>query len=618
MLSGRDWTRRGNRSFLHGDFIESINSLNKAGMCNDEDSHANVTKVEASMGLGTRDHICDFDITDCLDESESDYDSICMFPDVAIFEESKKIDEDPWNAESVCNRASWYNQIGDKFSAIQDIQTMVALMPNSHRHIEMYANIAYETKQPEILLTLIKHGKKKGMDMFLHHCRYLLMTKKYKELSAACQRMNNAIDPELLKVRLAFNCALGNYKKALSDALKLGGFRFPWTYFMSEKLPFLPGEPKRGQDAFIRAVINGFRISGLDTGGAWNCPITLGIAIPIQRAWVFGDNTTMFDDPTPDFPYREGGLDPKKFTPSLIKEAINFGKMVLPASNDKRKLACLGFAIVEISQIYDAYINGGDVVPCLENTLSLIVNWLRVADPSQPLFESAVAPEKTHITYLIKDGIQVGTKEMTNRAFAWYVSCFPDSRLLKWSDSKSVSEMIQKNPLSMECQITGTHTKIFSRMSEHQHPEFGVKWQGKPQNKTLIKLLTQLFSDVKLGKRREVCYNTFKFFYKWLKQTPFTACSAEIGSCLFVAMLHSFLGLEIERGSGLPSLTELEFNALSSPRVEDFMAMVNDEFAIQFVRSENMRCLPNITEVMPSWPLRIRALQEIEEDDLFI
>lgn len=100
--------------------------------------------------------------------------------------------------------------------------------------------------------------------------------------------------------------------------------------------------------------------------------------------------------------------------------------------------------------------------------------------------------------------------------------------------------------------------------------------------------------------------------------TPVAACSPEIGACIFVAMLHSFLGLEIKRGSGLPPLADLEFNALCSPRVHDFMTMLNDEFTLQFVRSENMHCLPKVIDVMNSWPLRIQALQQIEEDDIFM
>ena len=633
MDEGRDLTRRGNETFIRGDFPEAIEEYKEAYSLsvdegNRNDAVANGLKAELSLGFSCEhshffkcflkpleypsqpSHMPrtgDREIDDLLREGKLSE---------ALFHATLAIDHDNWNSDAFFSRAKCYHRLGDYASALHDLETVEALNPHGDKHWKWIAETAVALNQEDLLQDAIKQGQKRGLDMFLYQCIHTLRANKLKELAQLCQKLTLPCNPRLLAIRMQMNIQLGNYKMAWNDAMRLEDVPFPWLMFFQDRLPMEWTFDKHAQSKYLALVNEGF-LRSFEKNRLYETDLDLGIDVIDQVEWVSGkpggsgQGMEWLCQIPSDFEYE---LDTKLFSPSLLKDAISYGKLLLCDSKDKRKLACVGFAMLEVAQLLDDYLAGGNRVPSLSMLLSVCMNWMRLADPSKPIFLSNVSQSKDNVVFLERDGYPTDLSEFIEPVFTSFRSNFPVEKFVEWEGISHPDELLKKKPVHAEVQIPGSPARIFLGASSHNHANFGLVWPANPAMEPLYQLFVQIMLD---AKRRDPCFNfsqAFLLLFEWLRRRPVTSCSHEIGVCIFVALLHSVCGVELEET--LPSMPHIEILALISPSFGKFSESVQEKLQIQVGKSLKIGCLPKIGDVMPNWHLRIQALRLIEESNL--
>ena len=632
MDQGRIGILRGDELFIRGEYTSALAQFRQAfSLSVDEESRTNSVKngLAAEKALGISQHSLYFNFYASRPQrpliqngrqfpemSKGGDDDAKEKPSEALFNATLDVDKDNWSANSFFERATMYYHLGDYASAMHDLETVDALDPHGDAHWEWIAECAIASGQYEALADAIRQGQKRGVDMFLYQCIHALKTNRLKELTALCQKIMAPCNPRLLEVRMQMNIQLGNYRTAWADAARLENAAFPWMMFFQDRLPSVWDFDKHHQSQYLAMVRDGF-FRSFESGSIYETPFDLGIDQHYQNMWVNGEVDRSFEYSNVDCHYPadfEFNLDQKLFSPSLLKDAISYGKLVLSSSRDKRKLACVGFAMLELAQLFDEYLAGGKSVPSLSLILSIAMNWMRLADPSKPVFLSSVASCKDNVIYLEKDGNPTKLHEFIPVVFACFRDNFPVTGLVNWDGITGPDDLIRRSPIHFEVQIPGSPARVFSCLSRNNRSNFGIIWPSNDNNDSFHRILSRIFMDVKRGDP-ELCFeDALLFLFEWLRRKPITAFSKEIGMAIFVALLHSIVGLELD--DSLPLGSDIQLLAVFSQSFKQFCQSIKEKFQVQVVKSLKIACLPKIVEVMPNWHLRIQALRFIEESDM--
>jgi hypothetical protein len=420
------------------------------------------------------------------------------------------------------------------------------------------------------------------------------------DVAALRLRIVPQTEKQLLHLRIEMNVMLGNYRNAFRDVEKFKQQNFPWRVFLADEFPVTFKTAQVG-NPLIRFVIAGFINSLAEP--IRKISFDLGVAPATQLEWCNpgpGDACLASTNSPPVF---DRTLDERKFPPSLLNVAIDFGQLVDAASRDKRRLACLGFSIIECAQLFR---ETSSQVPHFFMALAIIANWLRLADPTPPIFLSR--PTTFPGIYLMKNGIPTDLVIYIPEAFEILKAQLLRDGIIQDEVVTKPDDLIEKRPIKAEIDIPGSPAKVFIKQSHFGHTDFGMELPNPGDLSQILAVWSSIFLDPQDSVRL-----AFLFLFQWFRSRPLMACSHEVGVCLFIALFDAIAGIEIREA--LPSFMDLELNAWLARSFENFVQRIRDKMKMKIAEASRIEYLPLIEEVLPNMHLRAQCLLWIKEDD---
>jgi hypothetical protein len=521
----------------------------------------------------------------------------------ALFEVNRAMAIAPGDGHTLQLRAQIYVALRDYFCAFQDIKSLFDINAQNPEIWTLQAECALACDQDDLLLYACKQGQKRGCDMFVYYCRYLIRQRRLPELADVASLRLRIVPPtekHLLRLRVRMNVMLGNYRNVFRDVEKLKQQVFPWRVFLADDFPVT------FKAAHIGNPLVGFVVAGFIDSFSEpirNISFDLGIAPATQLEWC---------DPGPDDacltttdypPLCERDLDERKFPPSLLNVAIDFGRLIDGTSRDKRRLACLGFSLIECTQLFG---ETNSHVPHFFMALAIVANWLRLADPTPPIFLSR--PTTFPVIYLLKNGIPTDLVIYIPEAFEILKTQLMREGLIQNEVMTKPDDLMVKRPIKAEIGIPGSPAKVFIKQSHFGHTDFGIELPNPGDLSQILAIWSSIFLNPQDSVRL-----AFLFLFQWFRSRPLMACSHEVGVCFFIALFNAIVGIEIREA--LPNFMDLELNALLASSFENFVERIRDKLKMQITEASRIEHLPLIEEVLPNMHLRAQCLLWIKEDD---
>jgi hypothetical protein len=396
------------------------------------------------------------------------------------------------------------------------------------------------------------------------------------------------------------NVMLGNYRNAFRDVEKLKQQVFPWRVFLSDEFPVTFKAAQVG-NPLVGFVVAGFADSFAEP--IRRISFDLGVAPTTQLEWCDPGPGEVCVGSTNYPPNFERTLDERKFPPSLLNVAIDFGRLIDGISRDKRRLACLGFSFIECAQLFR---ETNSEVPHFFRALAIVTNWLRLADPTPPVFLSR--PATFPVIYLLKNGIRTNLKIYIPEAFEILKKQLIRDGIIQDEVVTTPEDLMERRPILAEIGIPGSPAKVFSKQSHFGHTDFGIELPNPGDLSQILAVWSSIFLDAQDSVRL-----AFLFLFQWFRSRPLMACSHEVGICFFIAFFDAIAGIEILEA--LPSFVDLELNALLASSFENFVERIRDKLKMKIAEASRIEHLPLIEEVLPNMYLRAQCLLWIKEDD---
>jgi hypothetical protein len=517
----------------------------------------------------------------------------------AIFAADEAVNLDRLCAESFYLRARLFLQLGDFLDAGVDINRLLELSPHDPRNILLQAEWAYASDQDAILAQTCKQGLKWGFDFFVYYLKYLIKCNGAVDVDEGVLNRIRVIDDlELRELRVQLNAMLGNYQNALNDVGKLRLFTFP----MRGLLPPVYGKLAMEEDGrcvsiLLRAFVTTFDRPISDVA------FDLGIERRLQLAWTQSmymrpDVLSFLDKVAPPV---QTEIDQRVFPLSLVNVAIDFGRLVNSITKNKRRLACLGFAFIELVQMLtDA------VAPGFFKALAIPANWMRLADPVSPIFLRAAGEQPA--VWIRKNGLPTNLAGYTDAAFAILRNGLVADGLTYFALTESPEDVFKVQPISAVVQVPGSPASIFLKPSYFGHPDFGICLPDLGTCEESLRAWALIFLD-----RENALVHALGFLFAWLRERPLAGCSPEIGVCIFLSVLNAVIGVDVMEG--FPPIIDIELMAWLSPSLESFAERFKKRASMTIAAGSRVTHLPMIEEGLPNMHLRCLALMAIKEDD---
>ncbi|KAH0785334.1 TPR Domain containing protein [Histomonas meleagridis] len=525
-------------------------------------------------------------------------------------------DIDRWSPTIFSKRCFIYSQIGDYKNAHQEAQIMTTVDPMSPIFWEIRAECAWLIKDIKSLEESVKNCKKLGASPNLHMAKYYWLKKEYdladKYLNAAVENHESAA----VVNRSKFNLLRGRVMSVVKDTPNS-----PISIFTQKILPTKVNLQILSQCPFLNYVLYSFYRS-------FSVPLSslkpsMFIEIPVQKAWVHGTPTlsqpslnSSVEDIPQCFCLKIKDMETVKH---IHESGRLFGRLIDKDSINERATICYGLATLEVSKCISSYLNSTDKpsnIPGFSNVITIIMNWLRLIDPTIPVFIRNQIVNTPLYIHVQKKGISTELYSYNQRLFEKLKNGISHSTskeiYVHISSAQTIDELWSIFKSDIKYPIPNSPASIF--LSSHNNTlDFGlVVEEGNESrihaNDEVITLWYNLMNTARAGK---VGQNVFEFIRTWMRASPLTNYSHVAGSILLFALLHSIFGVTPEENVMKPF--DLQIEALLSQNLEKFIEYLKGNDMKLHVDSSVDQNLPDIAKLMPNLHMRIQMLLDIPE-----
>jgi hypothetical protein len=468
----------------------------------------------------------------------------------------------------------------------------------------------------------VKHLRQQGVDLW--HCRARFYAVEFQDYSKALQNTNaakkkdSAVFAMLAQLYFFFGDAIQAHKLAIVayERSRPHSVANSCELFKFLGLARLPS-------TLATTVPNGSYLAQIMSIACGESPplvadleIDLGIAQAFQNLWVAGEVVA----PAP--PLRKigqvRGVEMEVLSP-LLQAGFRYGEMLNRMGTNVRQQVCLGMAFVQVVQALKK-----PIALSLDRAVAMVGHWIRIYDPTAALFMRRKNP---FTVFLWRNGIRLRQLDpyltrvlvMMKNGLANGMEASMEQRLHAAQSPESLYRAIGGDAAVR----TGSST-LFLRVGKNQNLDFGLSlpslgavFEQKFVEVQIIweHLMILHEGEVSMTSAADFIHCAIQWVYDWMRLTPVVDGSHYIGSILFYALLASYFGAEFSEVRLTPLALHVE--ALLSADFEQYRLLIVQSYPVSFVPSPAIHELPNVSELLPTYPQRYLALWHVNNSPEF-
>jgi hypothetical protein len=246
--------------------------------------------------------------------------------------------------------------------------------------------------------------------------------------------------------------------------------------------------------------------------------------------------------------------------------------------------------------------------PGFFKVLAVPMNWMRLADPLAPLFMRGASDQDPPIAYFKRNGLPTDLGGRAAGAFEILRDGLVADGMTCFARAGTPEEIMEANAVTAEVQVPGSPAKVFLRLSQFAHVDFGIFLPDPGTCNGALRAWHSLFVD-----RENGLAHALRFLFAWMRERPLAGCSQEVGLCIFLALLNAVVGVDVLEP--LPLFAHIELMAWLSSSFENFIERFAAGAALRVAARTRVTHLPVIEDGLPNMRLRYLALLMIKEDD---
>ena len=273
-----------------------------------------------------------------------------------------------------------------------------------------------------------------------------------------------------------------------------------------------------------------------------------------------------------------------------------------------RSQFCMSLAAVEISQAITQWIRDENApLPSLDRILTILVSWIRVACPADPVASCTDLDQMIPVVYLKKHH----TEAARNHGFSILKRCLertlPGDMREKLVEIKTPEDLLGLFSSNISCTVPKTNLEMFVTREMFGQVHFGVRLlpyiDGSERiMKRLLNSWTRALMELKHGKLSLGIFETLRY---WLMVRPiWTKKGTSYMSVIFASFLL-VLGYQI--GPDAKWDKESELSALMSTTFEEFLHFLNIA-DIPLVKAPDY---PLIAKFLPNMQARFNFIKPV-------
>ena len=465
-------------------------------------------------------------------------------------------------------RAIILNAIGDKKNSLQDIITMTTIDPLNPSVWEAKANYSYQVNDLDLCLEAAKNCEELKAPSYIYYAHYFW---DKNDVDNAMKYINLAVkrkEKYSLFFRAKFNFERGYIREALRDDKSL-----PIYIFAVSPFPTRIPDDVNLSCPYLYYLLSGYYFSFHKP--LYEIPHGLFVPLRVQFAWFHGLDINLSIKQLPNFqvPTIYHSSKSLKNLKEIVKCAFNIGKCVDSTLLSSRSIVCIGFAILEISQLISSFLIGKDVhLPTLETIYSILTNWFRFINPSIPIFIRTDIPNYNRYIFFEKSG----SKTIYDKFIPQLLNLFK-----KYYKSKS-SEILEKISLvetpedlwnvvrnKTTVPIPNSKSKIFISSGKYSLVDFGIVFASDDDINLDVELISKWYSIMNNIRSGVITKEIFEFIYLWLRDIPLTFYTDYSGIILMTALIRSIFNLV--PNVTFPTPFEFHFHSLLCEDLDSFL-----------------------------------------------
>lgn len=482
---------------------------------------------------------------------------------------SSELYKNPANAAAIQERCEAYVQLENYELAMKDAITWTELEPNSLDAWSRRAEISFRVGDAEGLQNACKRIERLGSTAHRFQAQYWVMLGDFEKSEK--------------ELRMASECEEPGAREAWREhALKRGKYGmagvtendFVYHFFVKDTFP---SNLSSISDIYVRHLIAGYfksfhsRIHDLGP--------TIGCDPTVLEAWITGDDSLIHanEPELPDPLLPEGFTNFFVGTDDELRQLCRARDIVNPNITksvvlNQRYQFCMSLAAVEISQAIEAWIKDSTArLPTFDLLLTILVSWIRVAAPEQPV----VSIVDVDLRPLVMGIAKLHGDTSRSHCFGVLKRCLekglPGDMREKVFEAKAPEELISLFSRNISCRIPRSNLEMFVTRENTGEVSFGIRVtdciDGKhPIIAELLRSWTEALMSLKRG---ELSSSIFEFLRYWLLARPIRASR---GFSYMIVVLTSFLlVLGYQPSPEAVWDEETERMAMVSTNLEDFM-----------------------------------------------
>jgi hypothetical protein len=345
--------------------------------------------------------------------------------------------------------------------------------------------------------------------------------------------------------------------------------------------------------------------------------IDLGISQVAQNAWIAGD--VIQPGPAMTGVALIVVHDPDALS-RLLHAAFQYGAILNPMGANVRQQICLGLAFVEVVQLLN-----DPLTLSMGRVAAAVGHWIRIYDPTASVFMRRKQP---FTVFMWRNGLRLHQLDpylprvllMMKNGLVSGAETSMDGRIRAAQTPQALYEAIRG-----EAAVKTGSTTLFLRVGKHQNLDFGLSLPSIgasfDQRYTEVDMIWEHLmmmhgAEVAQEASAGFLHSAIKWVHEWMKLTPVMDGSHYIGSIIFHALLCSYFSIDLTDVRLTPVALHLE--ALLNADFEQFRGLVVQSYPVAFVESNAIRELPNVLELLATYPQRYLALWQVNDSADFL
>jgi hypothetical protein len=403
-----------------------------------------------------------------------------------------------WNVRAFSVRGLIQLKLENYAGALDDLKTVISLTPQKNiENIVEWAQCGLLSGQLARFSDALRWGQKRGFDLFALHARWLLHKSQSVEADRSLSRALSPLPEDVRRVRIDLNLTLGNYKKAMADVDLLSDRSFPWRFLLLPEVPTVLTGLDLG-NPFLPAVIAGIHL--WMSGRPHQIPHDLDVPIADQHEWACPTGRHRPRPVSIQATRYSRAVDPDGILPSLMRDASYFGRLIDVSLRDKRMQVCLGFAVIELVQLFTPFLHGSAaLIPSFATMMSVPMNWIRFGNPNAPIFAAEYPNRASHSFFFERNGLPGRDAALAPIAFEILKEGLAGLGLTHLETAKTPQELLRKHPVRAAVPIPGSPGKVFLQQSKFGRPDFGVVLKNPGKFHSFARSWTRMFLAARTG-----------------------------------------------------------------------------------------------------------------------